>query len=286
MKDSKSSRTWSDQWHTMLATPTDRNSIVSFLRKAMSKHLLDENSLCMIEGVMHLSELRVSDVMIPRTQMIVVEKDASFEDIFPIIVDSAHSRFPVMNENRQEVLGILLAKDLLKWACEKTEGESFSLRPWLRTPVFVPENKRLDLLLNDFRGNRNHLAVVVDEYGEVTGLVTIEDVLEQIVGDISDEHDDNDDEASILTHTDGHWSVKAVTPIEEFNAYFGSNFSSARADTIGGLILKSFGRLPHRREVITIDGFQFTVVRSDNRRIHLLHVEKNEDSPDLKGSQS
>lgn len=257
-----------------LSSPTDRESIVHFLKKAQDKSLLEANAMSMIEGVMHISEMRVCDVMIPRAQMVVLDKDAEFEEILPIVVSSAHSRFPVMSENKEEVIGIILAKDLLRWVHEKSSEARFSFRPWLRTPTFVPENKRLDTLLNDFRENRHHIAIVVDEYGTATGLVTIEDVIEQIVGDIADEHDDSDDESMILSHSDGHWTAKAITPIEEFDEMFGTTFATEDVNTVGGLVLKAFGRLPERSEVVQIEDFAFTIIRADNRRIYLLKVEK------------
>ncbi|MAZ44993.1 MAG: magnesium/cobalt efflux protein [Legionellales bacterium] len=274
-EDKKPSRSFVHAIQEIFANPSDTDSIVHFLKKAQDKNLIGNNALSMIEGVMHISDMRVQDVMIPRAQMIFLDKDADFDEVMPTVVSSAHSRFPIMSENREEVVGILLAKDLLKWVHESSQEERFSLRPWMRAPTFVPENKRLDALLNDFRQNRNHLAIVVDEYGAVTGLVTIEDVLEQIVGDIVDEHDDNDDESTILSHDDGHWTIKAITPIEEFDDMFSTDFQSQGVDTVGGLVLKAFGRLPSRAEKVHIEGFAFTIVRADNRRIYLLNVEKS-----------
>ncbi|KAA3629697.1 MAG: CBS domain-containing protein [Proteobacteria bacterium] len=254
----------------ILGEPKDQNELVDLLRDAQSRDLLDHNALAMMEGVMQVSEMRVRDIMIPRSQMVVVERDAPLDTILPIIIESAHSRFPVIGESRDEVAGILLAKDLLNYCFEDVHQE-FHLRDLLRPAVFIPESKRLDVLLRDFRSSRNHLAVVVDEYGGVAGLVTIEDVLEQIVGEIEDEHDTEED-AFILTHKDGKYAVKALTPIEDFNEFFHCDFEDEEFDTVGGLVLQHFGRVPRRGESVTLGRFRFKVVRADSRRLHLLHL--------------
>ncbi|MDH5181027.1 MAG: CBS domain-containing protein [Gammaproteobacteria bacterium] len=254
--------------------PLDREELVDVLRDAQQKELLDVDGLSMIEGVLHVSEMQVRDIMIPRSQMVVVELDADPQQFLPVVIASAHSRFPVVGESRDEVLGILLAKDLLPLFAQKNgdaEGARLNLRDLLRPAVFIPESKRLNVLLKEFRSSRNHMAIVVDEYGGVAGLVTIEDVLEQIVGEIEDEHDFEDD-LYILDHEDKKYTVKAITPIEDFNDFFDVDFSDEEFDTIGGLVMNAFGHLPKRGEKIILDGFQFKVVRADNRRVYLLKV--------------
>jgi magnesium and cobalt transporter len=264
-------RSWLEKLGQVLAgEPRDRHELIEILRDAAERRLLDLNSLGMIEGVLQVPELRVRDIMIPRSQMIVIEQDMPLEQILPIVVTTVHSRFPVIGENKDEVLGILLAKDLLVYAFGDKK-KPFNLQDVLRTAVFVPESKRLDVLLQEFRLNRNHMAVVVDEYGGVTGLVTIEDVLEQIVGDIEDEHDTEDD-SFIKKYSEDSFAVKALIPIDEFNEYFDLDLQDKEADTIGGLLLRAFGHLPKRGESIEIQGFRFRVLRADNRRIHLLQV--------------
>ena len=252
----------------LLGEPKDQDELIGLLRDAQDRNLLDHHSLAMMEGVMQVSEMRVRDIMIPRSQMVVVEREDSLDTILPLIIESAHSRFPVIGENRDEVVGILLAKDLLSYCFESDRGE-FRIRDFMRPAVFVPESKRLDVLLRDFRTSRNHLAIVVDEYGGVAGMITIEDVLEQIVGEIEDEHDIEED-AFILPKGEGKFSVKALTPIEDFNDYFKVRFDDEEYDTIGGLMLHLFGRVPKRGEVVVFDRYRFEVVRADSRRIHLL----------------
>lgn len=264
-------RTWLEKLGQVLAgEPRDRNELVEILRDATDRHLLDTNSLGMIEGVLEVPELRVRDIMIPRSQMTVIEHEMTLEQILPIVITTVHSRFPVIGENKDEVLGILLAKDLLSYAFGE-KPKPFNIREILRPAVFVPESKRLDVLLQEFRKNRNHMAVVVDEYGGVTGLITIEDVLEQIVGDIEDEYDTDEDQF-IKKFNDNSFAVKALTPIEEFNEYFDIKLDEKEVDTIGGLVLREFGHLPKRGESIEIQYYRFKVLRADNRRIHLLQV--------------
>lgn len=254
-----------------LAEPQDRKELMHVLRDAQKREILDADALAMIEGVLHVTEMRASDIMIPRSQMTVIESDSAFAKILETVAESSYSRFPVIGDNRDEVIGILLAKDLLSF-CKEGRQQNFVLKDLVRPAIFVPENKRLNILLHDFKRNQQHLAIVVDEYGGVTGLVTIEDVLEQIVGDITDETDLGD-EIYIRKHNETEYSIKAVTPIEEFNAYFQTHFSDEQFDTIGGLVAKQFGHLPACNEVVDIDSFRFTVVHADNRRIHLLKLQ-------------
>ncbi len=266
-----SSRSWFERLSfALLGEPKDREQLVELLRDAQQRELLDPEALAMIEGVLQVAEMQVRDIMVPRAQMAVVERDARMEAILPVVIESAHSRFPVIGDNRDEVVGILLAKDLLTYYGSE-QNKEFNVRDILRPAVFIPESKRLNVLLKEFRASRNHMAIVVDEYGGVAGLVTIEDVLEQIVGEIVDEHDIEED-AYIKKHNDNIYAVKALTPIEEFNQYFSSTFSDDEFDTIGGLVMHRFGRLPRRSEVISIDRFRFKVLNADSRRIHLLQV--------------
>jgi magnesium and cobalt transporter len=267
----KSHRSWLERISDALSRePRDREQLVELLRDAEQRRLLDPYALLMIEGVLEVSEMQVRDIMIPRAQMVVVEHDKSPEEIVPIMVESAHSRFPVIGENKDEVIGILLAKDLLGYFASADKSE-FRLRDVLRPAVFVPESKRLNVLLREFRSSRNHRAIVVDEYGGVSGLVTIEDVLEEIVGEIEDEHD-IDDDVHIIKLDDERYTVKGVTTIEDFNTEVGAAFSDAEFDTIGGLVTNEFGRVPKRGEAVTIGSFTFKVLRADSRRILLLQV--------------
>jgi magnesium and cobalt transporter len=251
----------------------DREELLDQIREAQKQSVIDIDALMMIEGALQVSDMQVRDIMIPRSQMVVVERDKEPGEYLPIIIESAHSRFPVIGENRDEVVGILLAKDLLNYFAQQ-DGE-FDVRDIMRPAIFVPESKRLNILLQEFRTNRNHMAIVVDEYGGVAGLVTIEDVLEQIVGEIEDEHD-FDDDVFILEHDANHFTIKALTPIKEFNEHFNASLSDDGIDTIGGLLLQAFGHLPKRDESLIIDSFKFTVLRADSRRIHLLKVERVE----------
>jgi magnesium and cobalt transporter len=219
---------------------------------------------------MQVSDMQVRDVMIPRSQMDVVDISQSPEKFIPFVIQTAHSRFPVVDQGKDNVIGILLAKDLLRFYA----GEEFNVRDMLRPAVFIPESKRLNVLLKEFRANRNHIAIVVDEYGGVAGLVTIEDVLEQIVGEIEDEYDFDETEDNIILDRTGRYRVKAVTPIEDFNAQLGTHFSDEDFDTVGGLVTNKFGRLPKRGEQIGFDGVSFQVLRSDSRRLYSLLVEK------------
>ncbi len=256
--------------------PETKEQLVELLRQARRKALFDGDALSMMEGVLQVSDLQVRDIMIPRAQMAVVGRDDDLERILPIVVESGHSRFPVIGEDRAEVVGILLAKDLLQY-CGKG-SERFRLRDILRSAVFVPESKRLDVLLREFRTSRAHMAIVVDEYGAAAGLVTIEDVLEQIVGEIEDEYD-FDQDAFIMRRDDNLFTAKAHTSIEDFNEYFNVDLSGDGYDTIGGLVLKAFGRMPRRGESIEKDGFRFEVVSADGRRIRLLNISRVQPPP-------
>lgn len=264
-------RSWLERISDRLSRePKDRDELMELLRDAEQRQLLDPYALVMIEGVLDVSEMQVRDVMIPRAQMMIIEHDKSPEDIVPIVVESAHSRFPVIGDNKDEVIGILLAKDLLNYFAAPIKAD-FNLRDVLRPAVFIPESKRLNMLLREFRTSRNHMAIVVDEYGGVAGLVTIEDVLEEIVGEIEDEHD-IDDEANIVRVSDARFTVKGITPIEDFNLEVGAGFSDDEFDTVGGLVTNEFGRVPKRGEAVTFGAFQFKVLRADSRRIQLLQV--------------
>ena len=255
----------------LMREPEDREQLVKLLHSAFERNLLDGDALSMIEGALQVSEIQVRDIMVPRSQMDVIDVNETPEKFIPHVIATAHSRFPVIDRNRDDVIGILLAKDLLRYYAGE---EEFNLRDMLRPAVFVPESKRLNVLLREFRANRNHMAVVVDEYGGVAGLVTIEDVLEQIVGDIEDEYDFDESEDNIVREQSGDYRVKAQTEIADFNRVFGTQFSDTDFDTVGGLVLHRFGRLPKRGEVVTIGGLRFQVLRGDSRRLHVLQVQR------------
>ncbi|MGB9430503.1 MAG: transporter associated domain-containing protein [Gammaproteobacteria bacterium] len=264
-------RPWFERLRLALAgEPRDREELLELLRDAQERNLFDTDAQAMLEGVLQVADMQARDIMIPRAQMVVLEKDAALREVMTAVVDSGHSRFPVVGESRDEVIGIVLAKDLLEHFLEDPEGP-FSLREYLRPAPFIPESIRLNVLLKNFRASRNHMAIVVDEYGGAAGLVTIEDVLEQIVGEIDDEYD-VDDEARILKHTDRRYTVKALTPIADFNDYFGTAFSDAEFDTVGGMVMHAFGHLPKRGEKILIGKLRFKVLRADSRRLYLLEV--------------
>lgn len=255
--------------------PDNRDELVEILHTAYEKNLLDADALSMIEGVLQVSEMQVRDIMIPRAQMDVIDIADAPETFIPFVIETAHSRFPVIGENKDDVIGILLAKDLLRYYA----GEEFDVRDMLRPAVFIPEAKRLNVLLKEFRMNRNHIALVVDEYGGISGLVTIEDVLEQIVGEIEDEYDFDETEDNIIQDRAGGYRVKAVTEIADFNEVLGTEFSDEEYDTVGGLVVSKFGRLPKRGEAIVLDGVKFNVLRADSRRLHTLLVEKQPVEP-------
>ena len=255
--------------HFLLREPEDREQLVELLHGAYENSLMDADSLAMIEGVLQVSEMQVRDIMIPRSQMDVIDITDSPEKFIPHVISTAHSRFPVIEDNKNDVIGILLAKDLLRYYA----GEDFEVRDMLRPAIFIPESKRLNILLKEFRSNRNHIAIVVDEYGGVAGMVTIEDVLEQIVGDIEDEYDYDENEDNILPDGNGYYRVKALTEIADFNEIIGTKLSDEEYSTIGGLVVNKFGHLPKRGEQISLENLNFTVVRADSRRLHSILVE-------------
>ena len=255
--------------HFLLRGPEDREQLFELLKSSYEKNLMDADSLSMIEGVLQVSEMQVRDIMIPRSQMDVIDISHSPEKFIPFVMETAHSRFPVIEDDKNDVIGILLAKDLLKYYA----GDDFEIRDMLRPTVFIPESKRLNVLLKEFRGSRNHIAIVVDEYGGVSGMVTIEDVLEQIVGEIEDEFDFDETEDNIIQDKNGHYRVKASTEIEDFNEYFNVSFSNEEFSTIGGLIIQAFGHLPKRDEKITFQGFKITILRADSRKLYSVLLE-------------
>ena len=260
----------------LLREPEDREQLVTLLHSAFERNLLDSDALSMIEGVMQVSEMQARDIMVPRAQMDVIDISETPEKFIPFVIETAQSRFPVMEGNQDNVIGILLAKDLLRYNAGE---ENFNVREMLRPAVFIPESKRLNILLKDFRSNRNHIAMVVNEYGGIAGLITIEDVLEQIVGEIEDEYDFDEEEDNIIKESDDRYRVKAITEIDNFNEALATNFIKEDCDTIGGLVIKEFGRLPKHNESVIIGNLKFVVLRADSRRLHILQVEKvNADS--------
>ncbi|WP_114418351.1 HlyC/CorC family transporter [Marinospirillum perlucidum] len=277
MNEDRSSRgqppkNWFDKLLAAFSTePRNRQELVDFLKDASERQLIDYEALTVIEGALQLTDMQVGDVMIPRSHMVVVGINEHPRDFLPTLIESAHSRFPVIGETADEVLGILLAKDLLPLITDHQAMEDFDIRQAIRQATFVPEYKRLYSMLREFRETHNHMAIVVDEYGGTAGLVTIEDVLEQIVGDIEDEHD-VEEEADIRTGEKGCYLVKALTPIDDFNDYFKSDFSDEEFDTLGGIVMQKFGHLPRRGEAVVLEGMEFTVINADNRRIRLLQV--------------
>ncbi len=264
---------WLERLSTLLSRePEDREQLIELLHSAFERNLLDSDALSMIEGVMQVSEMQASDIMVPRSQMDAIDISETPDKFVPLMIETAHSRFPVTENSKDNVIGILLAKDLLRYYAG---GEEFNAREILRPVVFIPESKRLNVLLKDFRSNRNHIAIVVDEYGGVAGLVTIEDVLEQIVGDIEDEYDYDESEDNIIQELSGHYRVKAITELADFNEVLGVEFSNQDYDTVGGLVLNKFGRLPKRGESVVIGSLKFTVLRTDSRRLHTVVVEES-----------
>ena len=258
--------------HFLLREPDDRDQLVELLHASFEKSLLDADALAMIEGVLQVSETQVRDVMIPRSQMDVIDITQTPDEFIPFVIETAHSRFPVIDDDKNDIIGILLAKDLLRYYA----GEDFDVRDMLRPAVFIPESKRLNVLLKEFRSNRNHIAIVVDEYGGVAGMITIEDVLEQIVGDIEDEYDFDETEDNIIRDTQGKYRVKALTEITDFNEVLGTEFSDEEFSTIGGLVVSQFGHLPKRGETVTFNNLKFTALRADSRRLHSLLIEELE----------
>lgn len=253
--------------------PRSREDLLTDLRQATDDNVLDSEALNIMEGAMQVADIQVRDVMIPRSQMVVVEADQTPKEFLPVIISSAHSRFPVIGETPDEVHGILLAKDLIPLILEGSL-EQFDLKSRLRNATFIPESKRLNILLKEFRLTRNHMAIVMDEYGGVSGLITIEDVLEQIVGEIEDEHDSEEDDGNIKPFDENAFIVKALTPVEDFNEFFGCGFSEDEFDTIGGIVTQQFGRLPKKDEAVEVDNFIFKILSADTRRIRLIQVSK------------
>jgi magnesium and cobalt transporter len=268
----KQRRSWLERLSSAISgDPTTRDDLVELLRDARSDGLIAADTLRMMEGAIAVSDMTVGDVMVPRAQMIALSADTKFLDLMKQVVESGHSRFPVHGEDKDEILGILLAKDLLRGVV--ADNGPGSIRELLRPAVLIPESKKLNLLLREFRMSRNHMAIVIDEYGGVAGLVTIEDVLEEIVGEIDDEHDDAEDpNALIAAQADGHFAVDALTPIADFNERFGADFDDDEYDTIGGLVTAAIGHLPEAGEELTLGRFAFRIARADARRLHALHV--------------
>lgn len=256
---------------SLVSEPADRDQLLDILKSAERRGLLDSDTLSMIEGAFQVTEMKVRDVMIPRVQMKTLHDDDTLEDMLQTIIASGHSRFPVFSTRKDSVIGLILAKDLLRYLVPDTQA-AFELKDILRPVVFIPESKRLNVLLTEFRRRRNHMAIVVDEYGVASGLITIEDVLEQIVGEIGDEYDRDEIENAVLKQDDRHYVIKALMPLDEFNTYFHTNYDEEEFDTVGGLVVKHFGHLPKIDETVSFDGFHFRVMKADSRRVHLLEM--------------
>ncbi|OUR65856.1 magnesium/cobalt efflux protein [Methylophaga sp. 42_25_T18] len=268
---SSNKQSWVKRLSNIFLKPEDQAQLIDLIRSAAKRHILDAEALAIVEGALSVSDMQARDIMIPRSQVVMVSKDATAEDTLKLITETAHSRFPVMDDDRDDVIGILLAKDLLSAVVANGKFE-FDLRELLRPAVFIPESKRLNVLLREFRARRNHMAIVVDEYGGVAGIITIENVLEQIVGEIEDEHD-IDDDAPILKRSETNYTIKALTSVEDFNEFFDMDWDDEDFDTVGGFVVNQFGHMPERDEEVSVGRFQFTVVRADNRRVHLLEME-------------
>ena len=252
----------------LLREPEDREQLIELLHSAFERNLLDADALSITEGALAASEISVREVMVPRARMEVIDIDDPLDRVITLVNRTGHSRFPVIDGNLDNVIGLLLAKDFLRLQSENR----FSLRDWLRPAVFIPESKRLNVLLREFRVSHNHMAVVIDEYAGVSGLITIEDVLEQIVGDIEDEYDFDENDDNIRRDQSGQYRVKAQTAIEDFNTTLGTQFSDEECNTVGGLILNHLGRVPRRNETIDLEGLRFLVLRADSRRLYTLLV--------------
>jgi magnesium and cobalt transporter len=269
--NSTGDRSWIDKISLLFnSEPRTRKDIEDVLTIAADNEVIDQDARGIIEGAMQVSDMQARDIMIPRSQMVSIKAEGTLEDILPLIIRSAHSRYPVIGDSPDDVLGILLAKDLLPQILVPDNGD-FRIEDLLRSTMVVPESKRLNVLLREFRENRNHMAIVIDEYGGVAGLVTIEDVLEEIVGEIEDETDEQVDR-SIHMISEQEYMVKALTPIAEFNTYFDCAFSDEEFDTIGGLVIHAFGHMPTRQELTTIDDFKFEVVKADQRKLYTLRI--------------
>ncbi|MBL7004083.1 MAG: CBS domain-containing protein [Gammaproteobacteria bacterium] len=267
---SNSNKGWLEKlFKTISNEPQNRQQLIELLRHLQTERLINSDALFMLEGVLQVSEMKVRDIMIPRNQMTILNYKDSLPEIMQKITESGHSRFPVIDDDRDDIIGVLLAKDLLQF-CPKSERE-FDYDDYIRSATFIPESKRLNDLLKEFRRNRNHMAMVLDEYGGVAGLITIEDVLEQIVGDIDDEHDD-DEEVDIREHGLGRYSVRALTPLTDFNQYFGLNLQSENSETIGGFVASKMGSVPKRGEVFVMEQISFKVLSADARKAQLFQV--------------
>ena len=249
-------------------TPSTKEALIEILRNAENKSLLDADALLMIEGALDVSETHVRDIMVPRVQMIIIDHKAKPEDILSSVVESGHSRFPVIGDTNDEIVGVLLAKDLLNYYADPKKV--FDIKDMMRSTVFIPESKRVNVLLREFRMSRNHMAIVVDEYNGIAGLVTIEDVIEEIIGEIEDEHDHGDNEVNINIHDNNRYTVKALTPINEFNQFFDTKIQDDEYETVGGFVINAFGYLPKRGETTNFDKFAIKVLRADKRRVKLL----------------
>jgi magnesium and cobalt transporter len=249
--------------------PQDQDDLLEILREAKEKRLLDSDALTMIEGVLQVNQMQVRDIMIPRVQMVVVPNDAELDTILPLVTEFNHSRYPVIDGDRSKVIGVLLAKDLL---AHLTKNTKLLVKDIMRPAYVVPESKRLNVLLKELRTNGNHMAIVVDEYGQTAGIVSIEDVLEQIVGEIEDEHDDQEDEAYILRRNEREFMIKALTPIEEFDEYFSTNLTTDEYDTVGGFVVSQLEHMPKKGETLKVDRLHFEVIRADTRRVHLVKL--------------
>jgi magnesium and cobalt transporter len=257
--------------HLLSGEPQDLNELVDILREAREKRLLDTDALSMIEGVLQVSQMRVRDIMIPRVQMVVVPKEAELESLLPLVAEFGHSRYPVIDGERSKVVGVLLAKDLL---ARIVQNKNLQVHEIMRCVSFVPESKRLNVLLKELRTQGNHMAIVVDEYGQAAGLVTIEDVLEQIVGEIEDEHDDHEDEGYVFERNPNEFMLKALMPIDEFDDYFATHLATDEYDTVGGFLVHELQHMPKRGESFTIDNLRFEIIKVDNRRIHLIKLKR------------
>lgn len=265
-------KTWLDKLSQLLTgEPQDIDDLLELLREAKERSLLDTDALAMIEGVLQVSQMRVRDIMIPRVQMIVLPKEATLESILPLVIESGHSRYPVIDGDKSKVIGVLLTKDLL---VKVFENKNLTVQEIMRSVSIVPESKRLNVLLKESRTNGNHMAVVVDEYGQAAGLVTIEDVLEQIVGDIEDEHDDHSDENYVFQRSESEYMLKALMPMDDFDEYFNTQLATDEYDTIGGFIVNQLEHMPHKGESLEINNLKFEVIKADSRRVHLIKLKK------------
>ena len=263
--------------HAFSSEPKTREDLFELLAVAKQNEVIDDDAISIVEGAMHISDMQAREIMVPRPQMVVLKADQPLSELLPIIIDTGHSRYPVIGDTLDNVLGILLSKDLLPLLWKFENSADIDIRDILRPATLVPESKRLNVLLRDFREKRHHMAVVIDEYGGAAGLITIEDILEQIVGEIEDEYDEDDD-LPIRKIADNDFVVQALTPIDDFNDYFNARLSDEEFDTIGGLLLKAFGHLPSRNEITRLEEFEFKVVNADNRQIHLLRMRKLDES--------